>query len=466
MPSKKIESNTKPPKEAGDSGVHINYGVITGEEYNPDLMGRRKFVKYNEMRLGNVSVSTSLEAVKLPIISSKFTVKPGSDDEQDVKIAERLEYNLFQHLDWKQTVREGLTFLDFGFSLSEEVWDAGEIAGEPLVILDKLAFRKQASVTRWETEDKQPGITQQLTSGKTASISRDSLFHLAHKREGDNYEGVSVLRSAFPNYWYLTTYYKIDAIGYERQALGVVDITYPSGATDEDRRKLEEAARNIRANNRSFISHTEEYKVAWMDMKANTLKDITPAIDHHIREISKNVLAQFNEIGSAGSSGAYSASQTQYELFIMAVQAIADTYVENFNRQVIKKWVDLNYNVEHYPKLEVTKIGDDSLEALVKSIKLLVEAQIITPTDEDEAFFRDKFDLPDLPHDLKRNPDDKKDDKRSETTKKDTEDAGDDEDESAENEQGRVTATSKLLAQAAKIKNAIRDRLYGPRDGS
>jgi len=33
--------------------------------------------------LGNASVSTSLEAIKLPIISAKFTVKAASDDAQE-----------------------------------------------------------------------------------------------------------------------------------------------------------------------------------------------------------------------------------------------------------------------------------------------------------------------------------------------------------------------------------------------
>lgn len=452
--------------ELGESGTYINSGVITGEEYNPDLMGRRKFEKYNEMRLGNSTVSTSLEAVKLPIIQAKYTVAPASDDEADIKIAEKLEYNLFTHLDWKQVIRESLTYLDFGFSVSEEVFNAGEIDGEPIILLDKLGFRKQTSVWKWETEDKQSGITQLTQSGKNISIPMNKLFHLAHKREGDNHEGVSVLRSAFANWYYVTTYYKIDAVGYERQALGVVDIKYPKGADQASIDKLEQAARNIRANGQSFVSRPDGYEIAWMDMKAGTLKDPTGAIDHHIREISKNVMAQFLEMGGSGSSGAYSSSQTQYELFVMAVQAIADAFVDSFNRQVIKTWVDLNYNVTQYPKLEVTRIGDDNMESLVKSIKMLVEAKVITPTDEDEAWFRDKFDLPDLPDELKRENADDKEVKKDEDIDTDiTDDAEEILDDADLDKPDKVKASA-LLAQAKKIKNAIMDKLYGPRNGA
>lgn len=403
-------ASTKPKRskldtgELGYSGTVINYGIISGEEYNLDLMGRRKFAAYNEMRLGNSSVSTSLEAVKLPIVSAKYTVQAASDSAQDVEIADKLEYNLFQHIDWKQFLRESLTYLDMGFSTCEQVYEFGEIGGTPLIILDRLAFRKQSSVWTWETKEHEHGLTQITAMGQQASIPMDKLFLLSHKREGDNYEGHSLLRTAYANWFYLKTYYKIDAIGYERQALGVVDIEYPTGSSPETRKELENAARNIRANEQSYFSHPVGYTMQWMDMKAGTLKDPSKAIDHHVREIAKNVQAQFNEIGARSSSGAYSSSQTQYELFLMAVQSVAETLIENFNRQVVKPWVDMNYNVTAYPKVLVPKIGDENMEAMVKSIVSLVTAGIITPTDEDEKFFRDKFTMPDLPAGLEGQP--------------------------------------------------------------
>lgn len=445
--------------EIGSSGTNINYGQIIGEDYNPDLMGRRKFAKYNEMRLGNASVSTSLEAVKLPIISAKYTVKAASEGAQDVKIAEDLEYNLFTHLDWRQILRESLTYLDFGFSLMEEVYEAGDIDGRPIILLDRLSFRKQSSIQAWQTEDKEPGVTQLTFDGKTASIPMNKLFLLSHKREGENYEGISILRTAYANWYYVTTYYKIDALGYERQALGVVDIVYPKGASKESIAVLETAARNIRANGQSFISRPEGYIIQWMDMKSGTLKDPTKAIDHHIREIAKNVQAQFNEIGSHSSSGAYSSSQTQYELFIMAVQAIAETVVENFNRQVVKTWVDQNYNVTSYPKVLVPQIGDDNMEAMIKSLALLVDAGIITPTDADEAYFRDKFDLPDMPDELKGK------DRKPKTTKTPpTTDAGAAEDPTDDTAGDAPVKASAIRAMARKMKQLLTDKLYGPRD--
>lgn len=456
-----MASSNKPKRskidtgEIGQSGTNVQFGIISGEEYNPDLLGRQKFAKYNEMRLGNVSASTSLEAIKLPIISAKFTVEAASTDPADEDIAAKLEYNLFTHLDWNQTLREALTYLDFGFSLMEEVYEAGEIAGSPMILLDRLALRKATSIQAWETQDHQPGVTQMTSIGKMLSIPMDKMLHLAHKKEGDNYEGVSVLRTSYANWYYLTTFYKIDALGYERQALGVLDIEYPMNANESDKQNLVNAARNIRANEQSYLMRPAGYTVQWMDMKAGTLKDPTKAIEHHMREIAKNVMAQFNEIGSGGSSGAYSASQTQYELFILAVQAIADAFVDAFNRQVVKTWVDLNYNVTDYPKLQVARIGDDNMESVVKSLALLVDAGMITPTDDDEAYFRRRFELPDLPEELRgkdRKP------KTAQVKDKNAPPANDQAEEGTE-----PVKASSFLARAKRLKQAIEDKLYGPR---
>lgn len=435
--------------EIGESGTLINYGFIQGIEYNPDLMGRKKYQAYEEMRLGNSSVSTSLEAVKLPIVSAQFSVQPASESAKDVEIAKQLEYNLFKHLEWKARVREALTYLDFGFSVMEEVYAPMTIDGAQMIGLDKLGFRKQSTIYSWRLDDGQAGVHQRTQLGHVHDMPFEKVLLLSNKREGDNYEGVSVLRTAYANWYYLKTYYQIDAIGYERQALGVLDIEYPIGADPKTKENLEAAARNIRANEQSFISHPTGYIIKWMDMMAGTLKDPTPAIDHHVREISKNLLEQFNEIGSKGSSGAYSASQTQYELFILTVQAIADTFVEAFNRQVIKTWVDLNYNVTEYPELQVSKIGDNK-DALVTSIKTLVDAGIITPTDADEAYFRSHFDLPDLPDDqLRVNRPDKTPDEQPAKTKQD------------QTQKDEKLNASTLVATAKQLSQALTDSLYG-----
>ncbi|WP_235171996.1 phage portal protein family protein [Rhodococcus erythropolis] len=81
--------------------------------------------------------------------------------------------------------------------------------------------------------------------GIAVFIPDDKLLVLTHQQKGDNWQGVSILRSAYQNWYYKKTFYQIDAVKHERQALGVVDIEYPGNASKEDRAEAVRAAQNI-----------------------------------------------------------------------------------------------------------------------------------------------------------------------------------------------------------------------------
>jgi predicted transcriptional regulator YdeE len=76
--------------------------------------------------------------------------------------------------------------------------------------------------------DGQPGITQQLDAPLTTgpnkgqsnvSIPAQKLVIFTHRREGDNYEGRSSLRSAYKHWFFKDTLYRLDGIRHERQGV-------------------------------------------------------------------------------------------------------------------------------------------------------------------------------------------------------------------------------------------------------
>lgn len=384
----------KGSKEIGESGTRIINGFITGEEYNQDLRGRRMYEIYEEMRRGNATIKAMLSSVKLPIASATWSVQPASDDPTDVEAAALVEANLTEVLNFQSVLNEALTHLDFGFAVFEKCWGVEQIDGKWRVVLSKLAFRKQTTVYKWETEDGKPGITQMNAMGKTFSIPASKLLVITNAQEGENYEGVSILRPAYQSWYIINQLYKIDAIGHERQALGVVDVQYPKGASDKDIRKVERLARNVRANEEAYISHPEGWSVGFMDMKAHTLKDIGPSVSHHNRQITLSAMAQWLMIGAENGSGTRSAGEDQSSMFELANQAVANNIASDFNSQVIKQLVDLNFNVSAYPRLVVSRVGRENLKELADTFKTLVDAGGITPYEQDEEFLRKLMHLP------------------------------------------------------------------------
>jgi phage gp29-like protein len=379
MDTKKLQT-----KEIGNSGVSITSGLITGEEYNPKLTGKSAIDAYDQMRRSDATVNAALNAVKLPILSADFTIDPASDDDVDKEVAEFIQDCLFHIVDWDQFLGEALTFLDFGYDVHEMVFEPREVNGTLRIALVKLGYRKQTTIQKWETTDGKPGIQQFDNTGHTYSIPAEKLVRFTHKQEGDNYEGISLLRAAYKHWYIKDKLYRIDAVGHERHALGVIDVTVPTGALEEDKKKMRQLVRNLRANEESYIEHPEGWIVAFLDMKANSLKDVEPSINHHDRQIMKNVLAQFLEIGASGGSGTRSTSEDHSRLFELAVQSVARRIVQVLQNTVVRTLVDLNFTDREYPTLRVGNISDDNIPVMSDAIKKFVDAGVLHPRAADE----------------------------------------------------------------------------------
>jgi len=378
-----MAAKTDLTKETGASGTNISQGIISGEEYNPKLTGANALKAYDEMRRSDATVKAALRAVKLPIKSAEYRIDAAADDENRV-VANVVHKSLFEFVNWKKFLNEALTHLDFGFTVFEMVFEPRYIDGKLRLALVKLGFRKPTTIQAWETEDHQPGVTQLLPMGKTVSIPIEKLLVFTNDEEGDNFQGISLLRSAYKHYYIKDRLYRIDAVGNERQALGVLDITIPKGADPKDKARIRKAARNLRANESSYIDHPEGWLIQFMDMKAGTLKNVEPSISHHNRQILMNVLAQFLDFGASGAAGSRGTSEDHSRLFELGVKDIADYIVETLQNKVIKLIVDLNFNVTEYPQLQVGNISDENIPVVTAAIKALVEAGVLHPRSADE----------------------------------------------------------------------------------
>lgn len=401
MADKPKTNKTLVSPEIGDSGVNIFNGIISGEEYNRNLTGRQALRVWEEMRRSDASVGVSLRAVKLPIKSSKFFTTQASDDAVDLEISDLTSWNLFERIKWKKTLGEILTHLEFGFAVFEMVFEPEIVSGTWRIVLTKLAYRKPTTIESWQCEDGSPGITQRLSNGKLVSIPLERLLVFTNEQEGDNYEGRSILRTAYKHWFYVDKFYQIDAVGAERQALGVVDIAYQKGTNPKSIESAKAAARNIRANEESSIAHPKDLEITFLDMKASTLKDLQPSISHHDRQITKNVLAQFLELGSSGGAGSRSTSEDHHELFNQSVEAVNDLIADTLG-YVVKTIVDLNYNVDKYPTVGTSDIDQANISALAETVAKFESAGLLTVSDEDEAHVRNLIGFPEKNEDIKR----------------------------------------------------------------
>lgn len=392
--------------QLGKSGVVLLRGVVSQEEYNKDLSGKKGLKVWNEMRRSDGTVRAALLVLKLPILGANAHIEEASDDPRDQLAAQLVEHSLFECISFDDFTRQALTLLDFGFSLFEQTYTVGSFEGRDYTLLSDLGFRKQLSIERWETTEGEPGVVQTLNSGGKASIDDVKLTRLTYDQEGDNFEGTSILRAAYKHWYMKDTLYQVDAIRHEKQGLGILKIKTPSTAKEDDKATAREIAREQRANEEAYIEELEGFSFEFMDMKARTTTDIMPSVQHHDRQILKSVLAQFLDIGSQDSGGSYAASNDQADIFIMALESIAKLIAERINKTVIPNILELNgLGDRPTPKLKFDRIGRESIQVFSEALNKLFTSGAITPDPEVEQYIREFLHLPDMSEEMVKNYD-------------------------------------------------------------
>lgn len=457
--------------QIGKSGVVIVDGIISQEEYNKDLYGKLAIKVYNEMRRGDGTVRAALMVVKLMIMAAEWDcqVATGTDaapvNEAEAQTAHDIVYNsLWENNNFESILREALLMTDFGYSVFEQVFESGLVDNKEYILLKDLLFMKQKTIYRWNAGQEMnelgeavdiPGVTQQLINGTSVQIPWAKLSVFTFDKEGDNFEGISLLRAAYKHWYLKDKMYLIDAVRVEKQGLGVLKVKVPADAKEDDKEKAREIAEEQRASESGYIEEAEGYEFDFMDMKANTTADAMPSIQHHDRMIMDSVLAQFMSTSSQGSKGSLTASTNQYDLFITSEDATAKIVQAVLNDTVVRNLMELNGIArENWPKITYGRIGKDSIEQFSTALQRMFQSGAVTPDPELEAYVRKILHLPPMPTDLADNYDQVRNARKPAPATPGTPVTG------SEDEDGLSETDANWLIKRARD---VRDRLLGVR---
>lgn len=411
-PQRRVRAKTT---ELGMTGTSVFGGQILNDP-NSELLFPRNVQTYDRMRRSDGQVKSALLAIMLPILSLPWSVEPyaikdpdtgkkGQPLPADIEIARSIEEDLFAVDDtWQTTLRNILGMLWAGFSWAEKVF---EIRDDGLAHLKKLAPRLQTTVFRWnmERDGSLTSITQRAVNpavGVTeqVDIKWDHMLVFVHDKEGADWTGNSVLRSAYKHFYYKDWLYRIGVINTER-AGGVPVITLPPEASDADIQAAHDVGETFHLHERAYVlepggAGPEGWKFRLETGQAGRVADVMAQVAHHDNKISANILAQFLDFGSADSTGMVGRGATSefVELFLMAEEAVIRNIEETINRYLIKPWVDLNWRVEGYPELRAQNIRGFNVRRMGVVLKALTDGRLIVPDDKLETFLREALGLP------------------------------------------------------------------------
>lgn len=401
-------SNGDMMKSVGATGTKIFGGQIY-EEYNPKLAGLKGLEVYEEMRRSDAQVNACLLAFELPIRSTLWSIDPGATidgaeeavTDSDLEIQKFVEGVIFDmQTTWDDLLRQILSMVTFGYSVFEKVY----AMKDEKIVLQNLSQRLARTVYKWNREeDGRYGITQNVLMNDemkpfTIELSADKIVVFTFRREGDNMEGISALRSAYKHWYIKDTLYKLDAVKHERQSVGIPVITLPAVHEESDETEAEEILQNLRATEKSFVVlPSPDWKFEFADMGGSKVVDTEKSINHHNGQIVQNILAGFLELGKAGNGGSYALSEDQSSLFLLSLTALANQVCGTFNRHIIPELVDLNFDLvegQRYPQLTFQKLGEVKYSEFATSLSTLTGAGLLTPDSETEEHVRKLYDLP------------------------------------------------------------------------
>lgn len=406
LKSKFLAEKNLPPRnkgELGAPGTQFFSGYISGEEYNTKLQGQAGLTIYDEMRRSDGMIRATMLVVTLPIRQAIWRIEPASPEAKDLEIAEFVSNNLFggMSITWADFLRQALLHLIFGFMMFEQVYKVEN--GK--VLLRKLAPRLPKTLYKWNVDENMGlnSITQYVMKGSSyvhIEIPIEKLLIFTNEQEGANYEGLSLLRSAYKHWYIKNQLYKIDAIKHDRHGVGIPVIGMPENMTEaknpEAWREAKAMGEGLRVNERSYIIKPFGYSVEMLGMGSKKGTDAIPSIQHHNEQIAVNILAQFLTLGTT-KTGSRALGDSFKSLFLLSLQAIAEYMEDTINRYSIKPLVDYNYTTDRYPKLKASNIKEPDFTSMADAVSKLVRVGTLTNDEEMENHIRQVGKLPAKP---------------------------------------------------------------------
>jgi len=394
----------------GSSGTETYAGYIS-EDYLQELRGTDAANIYDKMRRSDSTVRMNLSAVKNPIKSAKWSVRPGDETPEAEKLAEQIEWTLFKGMNksWNGTLHEILSLVDFGWSgfevqhkIIEDHPEFGTFVG-----LQQLGYRSQRTIDKWVSDPNTGELlyVEQIANGdfgRMVSIPSEFLLLFTLDEEGNNYEGVSMLRSVYGAWKRKQAYLKLMAIGVEKYAVPtpVLDIP-PEKFESAQFAKAVEVLRKYISGQNQYITKPAGWEITFPESKFDPAK-LKEAIDFENKEITRGFLANFLELGSTGG-GSYALSFDQSDFFLGQLEHIACQICETINNKLIPNLVKLNHGEQYYyPKLSCSGITDRPGKELAETLDILTRSKVIVPDNDLEIDIRERYNLPEKSEDGQR----------------------------------------------------------------
>jgi hypothetical protein len=410
--------------EVGRSGLLISNGIVF-EEFLPQLRGATGRRVYREMADNDPIVGGLTMAAVRSIGRLDWHIEKDADEDAD-QAAEDAAQFVQEALDdmsedWPSTLHNIMSCHTYGWSYLEIVYKrrngSNDNPGQSSNYDDgrigwrKWAPRSQETLLRWLTDDAGgvQGMGQQTIDGYfEIPIEKALLFRTSTER--NNPEGRSMLRNAYRPWFFKKRIEEIEAIGIERDLAGLPIVKMapkyfsPNASADERMlmQQMQSLVQNVKRNQTEGIvfplaydqNNNKTIDIELLSTGGTRNFDTDKIIARYNQQIAMSVLADFMLLGHE-NVGSHALGASKIELWMMTVEAIAESIAQVINTHAIPRLLKLNgMQTDKMPKLVYGSIENVNLSELGIFLKQAADAGLLIPDAGLEEYIRDVADLP------------------------------------------------------------------------
>lgn len=413
--------------EVGVTGL-VHYGWNVYEEWHKQLQGIRGVRAYREMGDNDSTVGASFGAIESMVRLVKWFPEV-ADHPRGQEAADFLQSVIddMSHT-WHDFTGEAVVGqLTFGWSMFEKVYKYRKGPGadpktrskhtDGKMGFRKLAPRAQETLDGWEF-DEDGGIFGMYQRAAPAfqrvflPISKCVLFRPRSIK--NNPEGRSLLRNAYRAWFFVKRLEELEAIGIERDLVGLPKMELPAGWFDKSASPDKKAAvaayaqtmAQVRRNEHEGLTLPSEtlpdgkasgFKFSLVNSGGTRAIPVGEAVERHRAEMAQVMLTQFIFLGMNGR-GTQALSESLVSLFSVSLSVVLDTFEETFQRYGVDELMELNgYPIECWPKWRHGDVEKKDVRPMAESLLKLVDGGLVTPDDTLEDYLRNEMRLPDKP---------------------------------------------------------------------
>jgi len=366
--------------------------------YNPDPLVRgNTYSIYEEMRQD--------EQIKVTLSLKKdFAIGTGWQIECKNKIVKEFIENSLKNINesmamdttFEDILRDMLSSYDYGFSLSEPVWEIRDFNGKPMYWYKTIKTRPPHGFLIYPDKFGNIEKIQQNTDIGTLDFDPRIFLHHVYQQEFGNPFGQSDLFSAHPSWKAKKFVSRFMNIYLERFASPTVVGKYKAGLTPQEISRFHSMLETVQQN--TAITIPAETAIDFIQSARDGTDAYIKSLDYFNLQIQRSVLVP-DLLGIGGSKtegGSYALGEKHFDIFIATVEKDRKSLSRKLTMKIVRPLVMANFG-DIPCEFKFLPFTDDKIGEFLKIWIQAVNGKAFKPNPDEINYFRKTTGFPEGP---------------------------------------------------------------------